>query len=757
MFQENDIIYNRYRLLESFGRGGFSIVWKALDERTGMTVALKVFMKQDKDGIELCRQEFIKAHDLIHPYIVRPMFFDEYQGAPFLVLPFYEKGTAISQIGQLGERETANFMHQIGSALHYLHSRTNAILHNDIKPDNFLVSDEGEYHLSDFGISDQLQIKLTQTIGGYFAAEASSHRPGMTPIAYRAPELFPLKNHPKQEPSPASDIWAFGASLYQMVKGDAPFSGQGGLTQRIGMTSGNATLTDLLEELPSHIPPSLQGWILACLALDPTARPAARQLQQAAEHFQGAGFWPAPPIMEPASYPTQKVTQPYPPDQVPNPTPFMANRPAYTAPPPTRRMMVPIWVWGLATLLACTGAFAIYKTNLDKTCTGLLADADSYFLKQEYEKAKAMYLEAKACDPFVADDLPGRIRRAEVLGKIKSYPASQPPSEGLVAVGDTIMDKFRWGYLDTANGALKIHLRYDSVGPFSDGVARVWKNGKAMTIDHNGQVKIGEDFTEKGGAGIAEINPTANAQTTGLEESAPQYRPVGKVDFSLSEATVYTGTSIRFTDQSSPQGNVALRIWEFGDGATANTKKNIVNHSYRSPGSFEVRLCVNEGRPCATKKVTVIADRPELDRNGAAGYEESLRHRCLADQGDPAWKMGDATVTLKPKTVVELQNAVLYADVGGKVRITLSGGRTPAASVTRYVNRGRSLVNLDDLGVTLEAGNTYTMTITPLKDEKGNAPRLENAAACAKGDSSSGQLGVSYGGDGVLFKLAYLY
>ncbi|MCB0517965.1 MAG: protein kinase [Lewinellaceae bacterium] len=761
MYKENDIIYQRYRLLESFGRGGFSIVWKARDEKTDMIVALKVFMKQDRDGIELCRQEFRKAHDLIHPYIVRPMFFDEYQGAPFLVMPFYEKGTAIQQVGEAGERDIARLMQQIGAALDYLHTRTNSILHNDIKPDNFLISNEGEYHLSDFGISDQLQMKLTQTIGGYFALEPGNQKAGMTPIAYRAPELFPLKNYPKQEPSSASDIWAFGASLYQMAKGEAPFSGQGGLTQRIGMTSGSY-LANLLEELPPHISPVLQGWITACLALEPRERPTARQLQQAGEHFLQTGFWPAPPAKTTTAYST--------PAEIPATSAAQSTAPAwqppvyapgglaYHAPPPPRRMMVPVWIWALAALLLCTGAFAIFKTNQNKTCTGLLAEADRYFSMQDYEKAKLAYLDARACDPFVADDLTERIRRSEVLGKIASYPASLPASEGLVAVGDTILERMRWGFLDSANGALKIALRYDSVQPFFDGKATVWKNGVPAFIDTNGKDLQDANFTKKGQDFLADANHTAANDPEVPAPATAQYRPVGKVDFSISETTVYTGTPIQFTDQSSPLGNVARRVWDFGDQNKATSQKASTSHSYSSPGTYQVRLCVNEGNQCSGRKtITVIADRPNLEREGSAGYDESLRSRCLAEKGDPIWKSGECRISLKPKSVLELQSAVLFGDVGGKVKITLSGGKGSSASVTRYVNRGRSSINLDDLGITLEPGKSYSLSIVPLADGSGKAPRLENAAACANSDGSSGQLGIAYGGDGVLFSLRYAY
>jgi serine/threonine protein kinase len=753
VFQNNDILYNRYRLLESFGRGGFSVVWKALDEKTDTTVALKMFIKQDSEGIELCKQEFRKAHDLAHPYVVRPLFFDEYQGAPFLVMPFYKNGTALHQAGQLSEQNIAQIMQQIGSALNYLHTRTNSILHNDIKPDNFLISDEGDYLLSDFGISDQLQHKLTQTIGGYFAAEANSQKPGVTPIAYRAPELFPLKNFPKQDPSTASDVWALGASIYQLASGEPPFNGQGGLTQRIGMTSGSS-LENLLEELPGQFSPVLKAWIYACLALEPTARPSARQLQKAAETFLHAGEWPTPPTTTAYSIPVnnpapQKPSSPYP--------AWQPAVPSRQVPPPGKRMAVPVWTWVLATALACAGAFAVYKTNLDKTCSTLLAEADSLFSKADYSAAKAKYLEARACDPRVTNDLPERIKQADVLAKIQGYPASLEASEGLVAVGDTVVNRFRWGYLDAATGALKIPLQFDSVSAFKNGEAIAWKNGAALTIGPDGHdirlAKHGKDNGELPPAGRA-----ATASATPVAQGAnTSYRPVGKVDFSLSESTAYTGSSIQFVDQSSPQGHVARRAWNFGDQQSADTKKAAVSHVYKMPGKYVVELCVNEGQQCATKTITIIADRPDLERQGSAGFNESIRNKCLADQGEPAWQSGSSRISLKPKTTLELQSAVLFGDTGGKVNISLTGANGASAATTRYINRGRSLVGLDDLGVTLEPGHTYTLTISPIADKKGTAPRLENLAACAGNQHDSKQLEVAYSGNGVLFNLAYLY
>ncbi len=758
MYHENDLFYHRYRLLESFGRGGFSVVWKAYDEKSKTLVALKIFMKQDREGVELCRQEYGKAHDLIHQHIVRPFFFDEFREAPFLVMPFYQKGTTAALAGNIAEAELAKIMAQIGSALGYLHTRTNAVLHNDIKPDNLLVSDDGDYLLSDFGISGPLQHKLTQTIGGFSAGVSHSAQSGVTPVAYRAPELFPMKNFPKQDPSTASDIWAFGACLYHLAKGEPPFGGQGGLSQRINMASGNVELSELLEDLPSHFSENLNNWIMACLSLNASERPAARQLAGAAQAFQRTGVWPQPPM------PVVQMAeaQPHFAQSTRDDAALSTNTPVFQPKkqkPGREQQRLPVWVWALGALLMCAAGFAVFKTNQNSTCQRLLAEADDLFQKKEYQLAREKYAEARECDPF-NESLSEKIKRSDVLAKIQTYPFSFPGGEGLEAVADTVAGRLRWGYLDTLTGALVIPLRYDSVSPFQNGQAVAWKFDR--------RYEIGKDGKELNPSGSRQANVIVPPKPEPLPEPAPAFEPTPaktekilaseKVDFEMSEPTVYAGEEVKFTDRFTAAFDKKIKSWDFGDGGKLNSSKKTVAHSFKKPGKYQVQLCVtNQIRDCETRQVTVLAANLDLGRKATTGLGEKERNLCAAPGREVAWKSGDASITITPQTVVELQSAVLYGDVGGKVKISISDGNGAAASVTRYVVRGRSPLNLEDLAFTLESGKRYTLTVSPLRDADGKAPRLENAAACGNSGFKDRNLAVDYGGNGILFDLSYRF
>ena len=243
MLQADTYFHDRYRLIEKLGYGGFSEVWKTRDLRSEVVVALKIFTRMDKEGVTLCRNEFIKTHDLHHVNILRPFHFDIYNERPYLVMPFMSGGTAAKLVGKLTGKQTEMFIEQIGSALDYIHNRTNPIIHGDIKPDNILLDGEGNFLLTDFGISREFKQRLTHTIGAHDYYEES----GITPMAYRPPELYKYKDWVRYGLMPKSDIWSFGATLYYLVTGALPFNGEGGLGQLVMMKSGGISMNNALE------------------------------------------------------------------------------------------------------------------------------------------------------------------------------------------------------------------------------------------------------------------------------------------------------------------------------------------------------------------------------------------------------------------------------------------------------------------------------------------------------------------------------
>lgn len=269
MLAINDIFHNRYELLQNIGSGGFTEVWKAMDQMSNMVVAIKIFRKQDQAGIELCREEYQKTFGLSHPNIILPFHFDVAEGRPYLVMKYIKGGTMSDKIGHASIDEIYVFIDQIGAALHYIHRLETPMIHGDIKPDNILVDENGNCFLIDFGISVKLKQKFTETMP---AGEEIHSAKGITPMAYRAPENFKYKNWVVTGNSVKSDVWSVGVTLYHCLYNQLPFNGEGGLGQLVMMKSGSYSIEELLDLADTDELKPINQLIVNCLQLDPMSR-----------------------------------------------------------------------------------------------------------------------------------------------------------------------------------------------------------------------------------------------------------------------------------------------------------------------------------------------------------------------------------------------------------------------------------------------------------------------------------------------------
>jgi len=261
MLRINEVFDARYRLLSNLGIGGYAEVWKAEDIKSGLHLALKIFHKQNQEGIELCKSEFLKTFELEHPNILRPLHFDVCDDRPYMVMPFMSGGTLQSKVDKGEEVNMSQLIDQIGGALKYIHSLNSPIVHADLKPDNVLIDDHGNMKLTDFGLSLSYLNILTQSV------VKRDFEQGITPISYRAPELFTSKDGQKSDVSPMSDIWSFGAMLYFVKYKTLPFNGGGGFEQRILQnTSTGSSLFEILGLGDRY--DTFDNFILNCLQLD---------------------------------------------------------------------------------------------------------------------------------------------------------------------------------------------------------------------------------------------------------------------------------------------------------------------------------------------------------------------------------------------------------------------------------------------------------------------------------------------------------
>ena len=261
--QENTLFANRYTLQKLLGRGGFSEVWLAKDNWTHLLIALKVYAPgqgMDANGLQEFCGELASVYDLNHQNLLKPQHVDTWENMPYLIMAYCAQGSCASRLGKMSENDMWKFIHDVASGLAYLHEKE--VVHQDIKPDNILIDDAGNYLITDFGVSTRARSTLRKSV-------VSSTAGGTT--AYMGPERF------SRQPAPtkASDIWSFGAMCYELLDGYVPFGEIGG-----GMQKGGAEI----PALQANVSDALKYTITKMLQKETWDRPTAATLLEWAKN-----------------------------------------------------------------------------------------------------------------------------------------------------------------------------------------------------------------------------------------------------------------------------------------------------------------------------------------------------------------------------------------------------------------------------------------------------------------------------------------
>lgn len=263
--EANNLFNNRYFLERLLGRGNFSEVWLAKDTKTDINVALKIYAPAtglDDAGLNVFAREFSLVVNANHKNLLKPLYYDSYERKPFLVLSFCEKGSIMKEVGKLSEKDAWRLLRDVASGLAWLHNMNPPVIHQDIKPDNIMISETGDFMITDFGVSTHVKSTLRKSMSAAFSSAGT--------IAYMAPERFSKDNTPIM----ANDIYSLGATVYEMLTGDTPFGDDGGLIQMKGAE---------VPELKGDFSTQLKEVIARCLRTNPWERPTAEQLEKYAE------------------------------------------------------------------------------------------------------------------------------------------------------------------------------------------------------------------------------------------------------------------------------------------------------------------------------------------------------------------------------------------------------------------------------------------------------------------------------------------
>jgi len=265
---------SHYRILRKLGGGGMGVVYEAEDTRLPRKVALKFLSEDytaDRIGLERLRREAYAASALSHPNICTIYDIGDHDGQPFIVMELLEGQTLqerLSTGSPLPLRETLEFGIQIADALNSAH--VTGIAHRDIKPANLILSRHGQIKVLDFGLAKLVLPRKvpaeSAAIPGGEPTEELLTTPGVVlgTIAYMSPEQARGKDLDHR-----TDLFSFGAVLYQMATGRMPFAGE-----------TSAVIFDAILNrtpiLPTHLnpglPPKLEGIIIRALEKDRAAR-----------------------------------------------------------------------------------------------------------------------------------------------------------------------------------------------------------------------------------------------------------------------------------------------------------------------------------------------------------------------------------------------------------------------------------------------------------------------------------------------------
>jgi serine/threonine protein kinase/Tol biopolymer transport system component len=293
----------RYEIRSKIGEGGMGVVYRAFDPKINREVAIKVLpptFSVDRDRLTRFEQEAQAAGALNHPNILSIYDVDMCDGSPYVVSELLEGETLGERLRLYGlrdpepgapaglpsgsmflpSRKALDYALQIAEGLATSHER--GIVHRDLKPDNIFLTKDGRVKILDFGLA-----KLTEPISERETqTDAPTRRVETEPgtligtVGYMSPEQVRGRVVDYR-----SDIFSFGAVLYEMLSGQQAFKGESKVETLSAILQENPPV---LSELNLHISPSVEKLVERCLEKKPEDRfQSTRDLAFALEALSG--------------------------------------------------------------------------------------------------------------------------------------------------------------------------------------------------------------------------------------------------------------------------------------------------------------------------------------------------------------------------------------------------------------------------------------------------------------------------------------
>ncbi|MBX9787736.1 MAG: serine/threonine protein kinase [Pirellulales bacterium] len=273
-----------YRLLNLVMTGQTSQVWEVMHDAKQERFALKMLLpdhRQDREHVGYMKHEAAVGASLRHPRVIRIDEYDNFRGIPFLIMEFFphpNMKTLIRRGGDSWAWLVPKIVEQAAEGLAYFNEC--GWVHRDVKPENFLVTPEGEVRLIDFALAEKRKSGLAKLFAGKSKIQGTR--------SYMSPEQIRGKLLDQR-----ADVYSFGCTLYELLAGKPPFTGG----------SSNELLNKHLSAPPPsvdaanrNITPEFASLIKRMLAKPPEKRPES--LDQFLQEFHSLRVFkqaPRPP------------------------------------------------------------------------------------------------------------------------------------------------------------------------------------------------------------------------------------------------------------------------------------------------------------------------------------------------------------------------------------------------------------------------------------------------------------------------------